>query len=288
MINNEMTELGLDVLGEINYVRNPPASAAETLDYFEGDEKRTTMQTLPGRVMVIRDARQQSVSLEREGFQLVHHQSGISDFEGIELNPALDARYLEELTQFLAQLTGASSVMMIGGAKQRFSKALPEKLSALVNAKPARFPHADNTDKSSLGLVQMIGSAVPDFDLKQYSRWALYNIWRCVSPAPQDCPLTLCDARSSTPADEITISTAQDTLDMGVYRHATTGFLYNPEHRWYYFPDMTSDEVIVFKTHDSDKSRPSRVAHTAFDNVLCPPDAPARISVEARALALFK
>jgi hypothetical protein len=50
---------------------------------------------------------------------------------------------------------------------------------------------------------------------------------------------------------------------------------------------MTPNEVLVFKTHDSDPARAHRVAHTAFDDPTCPPGTPARASVEARALALF-
>ena len=32
--------------------------------------------------------------------------------------------------------------------------------------------------------------------------------------------------------------------------HDTTGYLYNPAHRWHYYRDMRPDEVLVFKAHD--------------------------------------
>jgi hypothetical protein len=51
---------------------------------------------------------------------------------------------------------------------------------------------------------------------------------------------------------------------------------------------MTIDEVIVFKSHDSDPTRARRVAHTAFTDPMCPPGVPTRASVEMRALALFE
>jgi hypothetical protein len=69
--------------------------------------------------------------------------------------------------------------------------------------------------------------------------------------------------------------------------HETTSYVHNPAHRWYYFPDMTRDEVIVFKTHDSDPTRARRVAHTAFTDPTCPPGVTTRASVEMRALAIF-
>jgi hypothetical protein len=64
--------------------------------------------------------------------------------------------------------------------------------------------------------------------------------------------------------------------------------VHNPGHRWCWFRDMTADEVLVFKTHDSDPERAHRVAHTAFTDPTCPPGTPTRASVEIRALALFR
>ena len=77
------------------------------------------------------------------------------------------------------------------------------------------------------------------------------------------------------------------TRGAGDMRHDTTGFLYNPQHCWHYFPDMTRDEVIVFKAHDSLEGVTRRVAHTAFTDPTCPPGTPTRASVEARGLVFF-
>jgi hypothetical protein len=62
---------------------------------------------------------------------------------------------------------------------------------------------------------------------------------------------------------------------------------HNSAHRWCWFPDMSRDEALVFKTHDSDPARAHCVPHVAFDNPQCPADAPPRISLEMRALALW-
>ena len=57
---------------------------------------------------------------------------------------------------------------------------------------------------------------------------------------------------------------------------------HNPDHRWYYYSDMTRDEAIVFKTSESDPNRAQLMPHGAFDNPLAGPDAPARVSLEMR------
>merc|ERR1711924_565023 len=60
------------------------------------------------------------------------------------------------------------------------------------------------------------------------------------------------------------------------------------EHRWFYFPHMHKDELLIFKQYDSDPNASARYCfHTAFNDPTIPVDAPARQSIEVRALALF-
>jgi hypothetical protein len=271
----------------VNYVCNPPGPGDDPLTFFSEAEENSTMQTLPGREVIITDARDLETSLDREGFRLVRHRSAIDEFEGIELDPDRNARYMEELLQLLTNETGAARVIMLSGAKQRFGEAATEQLAPLVNARPARYPHADNTDASSAMQIEMFSQGIADLDMSDYSRAALYNLWRCVSPPPQDSPLAVCDARTVSPSDELPVTAVTEVLGIGEVRHETTSYCYNPDHRWYFFPDMNRDEVIIFKTHDTDEHRARRVAHTAFDDPDCPAGTPPRASVEARILALF-
>ena len=144
-----------ELLGVVNYVRNPRAPGEEPLEFVSEEEARSTMQTLPGREASITNARGIHTSLDREGFQLVSHVSAIKDFDGIELDPARNETYTEELCDLLQAETGASLVIPLGGAKQRFGERAAEQLASLVNAKPARYPHADNTDASSDTQIKM-------------------------------------------------------------------------------------------------------------------------------------
>jgi hypothetical protein len=67
---------------------------------------------------------------------------------------------------------------------------------------------------------------------------------------------------------------------------AATIFHHNPAHRWWCFPDMTADEVIFIKFHDSDHDHAWRAPHTAFHDT-SRPDAVTRESYEFRAIAYF-
>jgi hypothetical protein len=71
-------------------------------------------------------------------------------------------------------------------------------------------------------------------------------------------------------------------------RIEATLYRYDAEQRWYYFPDMTADEVIVFKDFDSDARYPCRVPHTAFTDPTCPPGVPARVSLDLQLFAIFQ
>jgi hypothetical protein len=274
------------VEAEINYIRNPPPPGGAVLEYVTEAEERNTMITRPGQPTTITSARGMDTDLEREGFQLVRFPSSVADFHQLQVDPAVDAQYMAETAAMLTELIGAARVIMLGGGKKRYGESAVDQLAALKNAKPARYPHADNTDASALELANLFDMFVDDFELAAYGRWAMYNVWRAITPPPQDFPLAVCDARTIDPGDEVTVTAITEELQ-GDIVHDTMSYVHNPAHRWYYFPDMTVDEVIVFKSGDSDPSGAVRVAHTAFTDPTCPPGVPTRASVEMRALAVF-
>merc|ERR1719245_1697526 len=72
-------------------------------------------------------------------------------------------------------------------------------------------------------------------------------------------PLCFLDSTTLNPDDFVTV----DTKSLGV----VTGLKENPAHKFYYFPDMTVDEVVVFKQfHQVRNETIARmpVFHTAF------------------------
>jgi hypothetical protein len=109
------------------------------------------------------------------------------------------------------------------------------------------------------------------------------NVWRPIRGPVQSSPLAVCDARSMT---------LQDFVAMDLRYRDRTGEVYsvafNPNHRWFYFPYMERNEVLFLKGYDSAEDGRARfTAHTAFEDPTSPPDAPARESIEARALVFF-
>jgi hypothetical protein len=72
-------------------------------------------------------------------------------------------------------------------------------------------------------------------------------------------------------------------------RGETYSVTYSPDHRWFYFPEMTPDEAILLKCYDSATDGRTRFGpHTAFVDPTTPADAPPRESIELRTLVFHK
>ncbi len=276
-----------DVRAEINYIRNPRQEGEEALTFVTEDESRSTMITRPGVAVTIEDVRGAVTSIDVEGFELLEHVSTVPNFDLIEEDDAVDKLYIEEMTALVKTVTGAPIVIMQGGGKKRYGQKAQDKLVGLKNALPALYPHGDTTDTSALWVAEMMASFVPGVEIEKLSRWMHINLWRPITQPPHDYPLAVCDTRTVGPNDAVPVIAKTETRAAGASDFETHGYVQNPAHRWCYFADMTPDEVLMFKTHDSDPTRAHQVAHTAFLNPLCPPGAPTRGSVEMRAFVAF-
>jgi hypothetical protein len=234
------------------------------------------------RIVRIEDARSrpQPPSLAEEGFTLFAHKSAVSDFH----NPGELARIYEpEMERLVTGVSGADRVVICGPVVLRFGKTAPD-LNGLHILRPAHFVHIDMSDSIVAGFTERWR---PRNDARTVRRFAYYNIWRVLSPPPQDIPLALCDARSASSSDLVDADSIMDTpgepessIVVGVVRH-------NARHRWSYFSNLSRDEVLVFKSHDSDPQQPRQVPHSAFRDPSCPPGVAPRASVEARVVAFW-
>jgi len=193
-----------------------------------------------------------------------------------------------------------ATLYYLGSMSERpvFHAVDPSRTNLVLSAHTVRItdartlPTAPTLESAGLCLAEH-RTEVSDFrDRDQvdgrYRRITVYQTWRALSDPPQDVPLAVADGRSVRQADMVTA----DTVLGEEYAHAQafeySMCRYNPEHRWYYFSNLGRDEVIVFKGHDFDLTRPARLFHSAFDDPSVPADAPPRASIEARAFAFFE
>jgi hypothetical protein len=228
--------------------------------------------------MDIRDARGLEMTLDGAGFTLCAHRSAVIDFTD---RSAVDATYRPEIVGLVGALCGADLVLVNNPGVLRFSER-SAKSGTLDNSRPARFAHVDVSDATAAAFAQR---AAPHG--RRVSRFAHYNIWRVISDPPQDVPLAVCDARSVTPADLIAADAVFNAPHQPEWSFEGIVVAHHPAHRWHWYSDMTREEVLVFKTNDSDLKRAHCVPHVAFDNPSAGAQAAPRASIEMRAIAYW-
>jgi hypothetical protein len=226
-------------------------------------------------------------TLDRNGFEIAGHVSAVRDFTD---KAEVDHLYPGEVAEFVKRRTGADRVAPLGWVLRR-SAAPAENASqpqaALVHC-----------DYSVTGAGPRAKATYEDRfpDGPGYRRALLTSVWRVFSPPPQDWPLALCDFTSVGPDEGLDNRLYfVDKIPADLYAQmppdapGTSGFEFhhNPGHRWWYFPDMTRDEVLLFKFNDSDQSRAWRVPHSAFHDKTARATQP-RHSIEFRVAAYFE
>lgn len=258
----------------INYV----ARGQPRMRYFANDSSRDTVMLSP-MPMTITESRALATSLDVEGFALVQHRSAVADFAA---TAEVAKTHPDEIASLVRDLTGADAVVVTGAGVLRFAER--SSLSgALDNSRPARFAHVDISDATA---AQFSARSRPEGHPSP-RRVAHYNVWRALSAAPQDVPLALCDARSVSAGDLLPADAVFDRDGEDVWSFEGLVVAHSPGHRWHWFRDLGRDEVIMFKTNDSDPARAHSVPHVAFDDPDCRSDVPPRASIEMRAIAYW-
>ncbi len=229
--------------------------------------------------LTLRDGREvrDTLSLDREGFELWHHDTAMTDFFDPE---EVERVYDREIVELIKEATGAKRVYVFDHTVRvedddtRSEKQVRE---------PVLFVHNDYTEESG---PQRVRDLLPPDEAEDLlsRRFAIINIWRSIAGPVQTTPLALCDAQSIAPEQLITAE--RRTKDRVGHTQCMT---YSPDNRWYYFSDMQRDEALLLKTYESDPEHHGGVSgHSAFTNPAAPADAPPRQSIETRVFAFFE
>ena len=261
----------------LNYL----ADTTETPESYGGVNQSVADQKRKGKyaehMMPIYNGRAivNQLSLEREGFILVQHETKIKNFYD---DAEVRSVYYKETEELVKQTSGAKRVLVFDHTLRSADSATRE---ALQVSGPVRNVHNDYTEWSG---PQRVRDLLPDeADDLLIRRFAVVQVWRPINKPVQREPLAIADARSIG-MNELIASARIYPDRRGEVYHST----FNPQHRWYYFPNMQRNEAIVFKCYDSLKDGRARwTAHCAFDDPTSPPDAPPRESIEMRTLAFF-
>jgi len=234
-----------------------------------GSDDKRQMTVANGRLLADR------FSLDEQGFVFVEHKTNVADFHDAE---QLKTVYYPEVERLIKEMSSASRVEIFdhtlrsGDESEREEKLIRE---------PVLSAHNDYTEWSGPNRLRELLPDEADELLKR--RFAIIQVWRAINKPIQANPLALADAKSVAMEDLLIAERRYPHRVGQTYR-----LKYNPTHRWFYFPEMRRDEALVFKVYDSEKDGRARFTpHTSFVDPNSPPNAPARQSIEVRALAFF-
>ena len=233
---------------------------------------RTTRQPV-----TIYDARPllDALSLDKQGIALVHQETAVKNFYD---DHEVRTVYYPEVERLVKEATGASRVLVFDHNVRCAPMAKRKENGA---REPVKFAHNDYTVKSGPQRVRDLLPGEAGELLKH--RFAVINVWRPIRGPVEESPLAVCDARSIAPADWVPTDLKYRDRTGEVY-----SITFNPNHRWFYFPRMRRDEVMLLKCYDSmDDGRARFTAHGAFDDPASPPNAAPRESIEVRTLVFF-
>jgi len=227
--------------------------------------------TYEGRDTIIRNMRPiaPKLSLETEGFRLLHHRSDFKDFYDED---EVRNKHYAEVEKLVRDTTGARHVVVFDHTIRRRSEG---------QRRPVPRIHNDYTVKSGPQRVRdLLGDEAETLLTRRFS---IVNVWRPIRGPLEDSPLALCDARSIAFED----FAATDLL----YKDRTGEIYYvrhNPAQRWFYAPRMTRDEALIFRCYDSEQDGRARfVPHAAFEDPTAPRNPLPRESIELRLLVFY-
>jgi hypothetical protein len=256
--------------------------------YVAPGAELNTGRYAPHRVFV-RNGRpvQETLGLDTQGFVLATQPSRVVNFRD---RTEVDAVYSAEVERIVKVLTGADLVAPLGYVLRTSGTTSSE------TQPPASEVHVDmTTDRAVRLAAAMYEKAFAGRPM--FSRFIASSLWRPFSLPPQDWPLAVCDG-TSVADDEgvpnVMVRLAELPGPDNIPEHcenedtlpAASIFHFSPGHRWWYFPDMTRDEVLLVKFHDSDHSKAWRAPHTSFRDPSVQ-NAPPRESIEFRTIAYY-
>jgi hypothetical protein len=263
------------VLAPINFTQ-PMAEKPYSYNYEPppGVAPRNTKEE--AHTVKVLDARQvaDKLSLDREGFILLRRPTAAKDlYDEAEVTGV----YYPECARLIKEATGAVRVQVFDHIVRNAARMAK---GSQIKGYAGRV-HNDYTAWSAPQRVRDLMGAEAE-DLLRH-RYAEINLWRPIRGPLLRSPLALCDAQ--TLSEENLVASELRYPDRTGETYAVT---YSPTLRWFYFPKMEADEVILIRCFDSARSGAARFsAHGAFDDPETPPDAPPRESIETRALVFF-
>ena len=212
------------------------------------------------------------IDLDMNGFTLSSNRATVTDYRD---DDEVREKYHPQMIELIKRETGADHVF-VRGHLIRTEKPID------FNDGYARFVHCDY---NMTRIHEMAHDLFAEQGVTAKSTWkyAWYNTWQPFDNPAYHNPLTCIDWESLPEGDVIDYYYTGRGNDSKV-----AAPVYNPDHRWCYFPEMSTEEVLVLKQLDERPNRSYYCPHVSFDNKAVSEELPPRRSIETRLVAVFE
>ncbi len=234
----------------------------------------------------VRNARNENFSWQKNGFELIRHETAVTDWDNDM------ERYSREIRELALNLSGADHIMWFPSLERS-----PRAREVSEDYAPIQYAHSDytetyydmikNPDHPYRAILQpsIDASGITENDIQGATRILTLQFWRNIGEGNPDYPLAFCDCRT-------VLRRNLEPILVEEYGGVPTRFesfavTRSRRHRWYTYPAMKVDELLVFRAYDSDlaeRKEPFWTPHTAFHD---PHGDTPRRSIESRAICLF-
>lgn len=223
-------------------------------------------------------------SIDTEGFALSPFTTSFPD-SSWEDESLVSSQFYPDVVSFLKQTLGAKSVLVFDHTirtQGNANKKLTQESNTSQRA-PVMLVHCDYTAESGpVRAKQLLKNNANAHELLN-RRYAFINVWKPVRNKVLERPLAMCDVQSCRDEDFFKLHLRYRDRDGENYV-----MRWREGQKWWYFPGMGTDEVILLKTFDSEVDGRARfVGHSAFEDPETEEGAPRRESVEIRTICFF-
>jgi len=231
-----------------------------------------------------------SATLDTRCFELRRHPTAVKDFRDDE---EVKRVYYQEVEALVKEATGAERVIVFDHTVRETTVSNLNSLQAGGSSSAVRRVHTDYSDKSGPKRLRTLAESGGYTGVKLSSEekdeilkrdFLIVNVWRNIK---EDEPVVRAPLAVLDPA-------SLDKEDFVVYEMhyperigENYALRFREQHEWFFYPRMEKDECLVFKTFESRTDVPRYCFHTAFEDPATPADAPPRMSIECRSVAVL-
>ncbi|SMR43160.1 unnamed protein product [Zymoseptoria tritici ST99CH_1E4] len=207
----------------------------------------------------IHDMRAADLDYHECGFKMAKLDKNLPR-EDFDDESKIEKLYLPIVQRCLKKALGAKEVFIFDHMLRKRKPEFPfHPATKDTVPQPALSAHIDYTNAEvEERLRNYFGDQAEDFKKRHFQ---VVNIWKPLIGPLRDYPLAYCDAKSvNQDTDLLTVDEVFPKMVNEIYQ-----VLYSPNHKWYWLPDQTPEEVVIFAGYDSRKGQSVAVPHCSFD-----------------------